>query len=596
MTWSLLLILTPGLPAAMAAAAMIPAFKPAVMRLIWIAPLPALLAVALIPDGTSIVLTDVLLGLQLSMTGLSRIMLGFAALLWLLASVHSMAYLEPSSPRPRFRGIFLLVMAGNFGLLIARDLPGFYAFFAMMSLASYVLVVHDQTPKAYYAGAVYIVLAVVGETSLLVGMMLASVFAGSIDIETMRGALADGEPPVAILALFAVGFSIKMGLFPLHMWLPLAHPAAPAPASAVLSGTMIKAGLYGMITFLPFGLASWGFGGGTLIAIGLFTALYGVACGLAQDDAKAVLAYSSLSQMGVLTVGLGVGWIFPDVWPAILTALGVYMVHHGLTKGGLFLLVGARQKGAMTGTGRMVITVLALLGALAISGLPLTSGSLAKLALKGGVEDAVTPWAGTLVLAISASAVATTLLMARFLWVFAPWRAQLNHGKTDPGPSTLATVTMIGAAGLAVVAAQASVWSMSSPGAIAEAAAAYGIWHSGWPVAVAALIAVIVTAYNSRPGNRIPIPSIPQGDLLAIIIPPGRVTLASLLQSGEQSVRKTHAATASIERFSLALLFGSTNAPRRWSRSARLSFGQQAVMAAMVSVLAASLAAALLLG
>jgi formate hydrogenlyase subunit 3/multisubunit Na+/H+ antiporter MnhD subunit len=167
-----------------------------------------------------------------------------------------------------------------------------------------------------------------------------------------------------------------MGLLPLHVWLPLAHPAAPMPASAVLSGVIVKAGVIGLIRFLPVepALPDWG---AVLAAAGLLTAYWGVAIGLTQRNPKTVLAYSTVSQMGLVAAVLGMGLLAGG---GAGTAGTFYAAHHVLAKGALFLAVGVV---AATGAGRLWPVLLpAAVLALGFGGLPLTGGYVAKLAVK----------------------------------------------------------------------------------------------------------------------------------------------------------------------------------------------------------------------
>ena len=139
------------------------------------------------------------------------------------------------------------------------------------------------------------------------------------------------------LALLILGFGLKIGLVPLHVWMPLAYTAAPIPAAAVLSGAAVKAGVIGLIRFLPLRAALPGWGE-ALAALGLFSAFYGVAVGITQHNPKTVLAYSSVSQMGLIAAVLGMGLAAGDKASALAAAF--YAAHHVLVKGALFLAVG----------------------------------------------------------------------------------------------------------------------------------------------------------------------------------------------------------------------------------------------------------------
>ena len=197
---------------------------------------------------------------------------------------------------------------------------------------------------------------------------------------------------------------MKIALVPMHGWMPLAYTAAPIPAAAVLSGAAVKAGVIGLIRFLPFEAALPGWGE-ALVVLGLFSAFYGVAIGITQQNPKTVLAYSSISQMGVIAAVLGMGLAAADKGAALDVAF--YAAHHVLVKGALFLAVGvvAASSARRLWRGAAPAAVLAL----SLGGLPLTGGALAKLAIKAPLGDGIVGSLATV------SAAGTTLLMLHFL-------------------------------------------------------------------------------------------------------------------------------------------------------------------------------------
>ena len=318
-------------------------------------------------------------------------------------------------------------MSGNLGLILAQDLGSFYVFFALMSFASYGLVVHERSAAALRAGRVYLILVVIGELALFAAMTMAMAATDAIDFTTVRAGLAGAPTRDLIILLALIGFGIKAGVLGLHVWLPLAHPVAPTPASAVLSGAMIKAGLLGWLRLLPLGetaLPGWA---EVFILLGLAAAFYAVVVGLTQRDPKTLLAYSSISQMGIMTLGVGMALAAPHATPAILLAITLYALHHGLNKGALFLGVGVI--GACHGKQRRRVWWALWLPALALAGVPLSSGMLAKSLLKAHTLHMPEHWLTLLPLLLSASAVATTLLVGRFMVILAkPHSATSAHG------------------------------------------------------------------------------------------------------------------------------------------------------------------------
>ena len=308
--------------------------RPDALQLAPWAAVPALLVSLTSSADALLEVPWLLLGARFGVDATGRVFLFFTAVLWGLSALYARGYLRDDPRKTEFAVFFLLAMSGNLGLIVALDAVTFFLFFALMSFASYGLVVHTRDPDALRAGRVYMVLVVLGEV-MLFSVLVVLANGGTTDLP-----VGGAAPPHAVTLLVLLGFGIKAGALPLHVWLPLAHPAAPVPASAVLSGAMIKAGLIGWLRFLPLGqvaLPEWGV---ACVLAGLAAAYYGVAVGLTQTNPKTVLAYSSISQMGLMTMAVGLGMAWPQVWPAALSAVLIYALHHALAKGALFLGVG----------------------------------------------------------------------------------------------------------------------------------------------------------------------------------------------------------------------------------------------------------------
>lgn len=384
---------------------------PRLRALVPFAALPALLVAMFAPAGT-VNLPWLLLGARFGLDDTGRIFLLFTASLWLAAGIHGWSYLRDDTRRTAFFGFFAAAMAGNIGVILAQDAASFYVFFALMSFAAYGLVVHSCASDALHAGRVYIALVIAGELALFAAIVLWAHLAGSIYFADFQTAAASATAKPArnwAIGLTIVAFGIKAGAIPLHVWLPLAHPAAPTPASAILSGAMIKAGLLGWLRFLPYGseVGRWG---ELMIAFGLFAAFAGALAGLLQRNPKSALAYSSISQMGFITVLVGTALAVPAAAPAATLAAAFYAFHHAFAKALLFL--GVSMSGARSRAGRVAVTVGMALPALALAGAPLTSGAFGKAELKSVMAAA--GWAG-LAFPLSLAAVGTTLVMLRTL-------------------------------------------------------------------------------------------------------------------------------------------------------------------------------------
>ncbi|MHB0960912.1 MAG: proton-conducting transporter transmembrane domain-containing protein [Pirellulaceae bacterium] len=320
------------------------------------------------------------------------------------AAVYGRHYLD--SPHYAARGgilwLFFNLLAATMLLVVtARDGLFFLMAWEGMSLASFFLIMGDHERAAVRrAGWIYLVAMHGGTACLLVLFLLLGRQSGQLDF----GHFSVGSVSASALFLLAVvGFGTKAGLMPLHVWLPEAHPAAPSHVSAVMSGVMIKTGIYGLLrtlTFLGPPAAWWGW---TLVTIGVLSGVLGVVYALAQHDLKRLLAYSSVENVGIIAMGIGVGllgvtYAIPAM--AFLGFLGalLHMVNHALFKSLLFLGAGAVQHS--TGTRdmnllggllkRMPVTGRAfLVGVCAISGLPPLNGFLSEFLIYLGVLQAV---------------------------------------------------------------------------------------------------------------------------------------------------------------------------------------------------------------
>ena len=467
--------------------------------------LPALLIALLPGDFATTLLPGLLLDTQIGLDDSGRAFLLLSALVWLVGGLHAgRAFTHPE--RPGFFIFFLLAMTGNLGVIITGGILGFYFFFALMSFAAYGLVIHEHSPQALRAGRIYMVFVVLGEVLLLSALMLAANSAQAYDFDTIRPAVAESDQRDLIVLLTIAGLGIKIGLPGLHFTLPLIYRTAPIPAAAVLAGAMTNAGLLGWLRLLPLGYAGLADYGMALMALGLFAGFYGVFVGLTQRDAKTLLAYSSISQMGILTIAVGLGLTAPQAWPQILMVITLYAIHHGLAKASLFLGLGVAQRCPDTRHWRWLVGTGLLLPALALAGAPLTSGMLAKIALKAEIGVAPTPWAELLGWLLPVSALATTLLVARFLYL--AWPRPGNRVETHPTPEHLLSWGLLLAASLLLV------WLLPRP--MGVTLLSFSVWWTSfWPVLAGTVIAAITA--RGLIHRKIPTPEIPAGDLIVLL-------------------------------------------------------------------------------
>ena len=416
----------------------------------------------------------------------------FTVILWAVASVFAYATLANNGRLLRFWVFWVLSMTGNIVLIIAQDALGFYIGFSMMSLSAYGLIVHDQSPQARRAGRLYLQLAIVGEMALFAALLLmAYANDGSTSLTDWQTGV--GITPVAA-ALLLVGLGLKAGFWPLHVWLPLAHPAAPAAASAVLSGAMIKAGILGLWKIMPLsGLSQqWA---PVIMAIALFSAFYGVLMGLARSEIKQVLAYSSVSQIGYLLFLVALSWQLPAQRDVIAVALAVYAFHHALIKGALFMAAPLLKQYQPDPRLRYAMWAMLIVAALSIAGLPLTSGAAAKVGLKSLLGSPELAGWRYLVLA---GAVSTSLIVGRVLWLAHRLvrKTQQEHtAAVSQNPLALGVWLALGSSAIIVP----WLWQPMRA-ALLYSVVPYNLWMSAWPVACG----MAVTCWAIRRHWRVP--------------------------------------------------------------------------------------------
>lgn len=412
---------------------------------------------------------------------------GFAFLVlclvvWTLAAVS--AWRAPRVPSRRFRLYFALTAAGSVGVAFAAGPAAFYTAFSMMALCAYALVAHDGTPEARRAARIYLAFTLVSEALLFCGFVL-----GSAGGTGFVAGLAASNVFDAGVVLVMTAFAMKIGGLGFHGWMPVAYAVVPPGAAGAFAGVVSTAGAVGLLRFMPGGSVAAGPFGEALMALGIAAAFFGVVVGTAQRDPRAMLGYSSMSQFGLMTVGIGAGLSSPDAWPVAVAAVSVYLVHHGVAKAALFFADDLR----MSLGGHKLLLGLTTIPALALAGLPLTSGAVAKIGLKGAVALAPAGWAHAMEWLLPLAAFGTTVLMARYLQAaFAPRAAQERDVKM---------VRERLAAFIGALAAVASVvWLMPvdlvghTTGKVFDP---HYLWILAWPVAAGIAVAAVVGLMSS---------------------------------------------------------------------------------------------------
>ena len=356
---------------------------------------------------------------------LGRIFIVIVTVIWILAGFYSFEYMKHEKEEKRYFGFYLM----TFGVLLALDFAGnivtYYLFYEMMTLLSMPLVLHSKTREALMGGLKYLFYSLCGAYMVLMGLFFLNRYALTLTFTAggvLNGELTAGNEKMLLVVLFfmILGFGVKAGMFPMHAWLPTAHPVAPAPASSVLSGLIVKAGVLGVIRTVYF-LFGESFIRGTWVqtawmSLSLITVFMGSMLAYREKVMKKRLAYSTVSQLSYILFGLAL------LQPQAMTGALLHVVFHAFIKSALFLSAGAviyktgkTNVDDMTGIGKeMPVTIWCYtFASLALIGIPPASGFISKWYLAEGALSSGTgifTWLGPVVLLISALLTAGYLL------------------------------------------------------------------------------------------------------------------------------------------------------------------------------------------
>lgn len=348
------------------------------------------------------------MGLHFTSDGFRALYGTIAAFMWFMTTLFSKEYFGHYRNRNRYYLFLLLTLGATEGVFFSADFFTTFVFFEIMSFTSYVWVVHDEKPESLRAGATYLAVAVMGGLVMLMGIFLLYDMTGTLNFAELSGCYdhyvlttSSGIPEKKIWAAglcLLFGFGAKAGAFPLHIWLPKAHPVAPAPASALLSGILTKAGMYGILiltAYIFFQNAAWG---GMILILGVFTMVIGALLALFSVDLKRTLACSSVSQIGFILVGVGMAGLLGKKNAIALRGNLLHMVNHSLIKLVLFMAAGVvfmnvhkLDLNEVRGFGRKkpLLNVIFLIGALGIGGIPLFNGYVSKTLLHESIVEYV---------------------------------------------------------------------------------------------------------------------------------------------------------------------------------------------------------------
>lgn len=345
-------------------------------------------------------------GYALSLGGFHTLYAFITSVMWFVTTAFSTPYFKTYEERNRYYFFSLLTFGSTLGVFLSESMFTLFIFFEMMSFASYVMVVHDRKPETLKAASTYLAVSVTGGMVMLMGLFM---FEGAFVFEMPISESAFTPYLLVASLLMLFGFGAKAGAFPVHVWLPKAHPASPAPASALLSGVLTKVGVYGvlMTTIYPYAYGSDALRlsfGIVLLAVGVITMLLGGVLALLSVNLKRTLACSSMSQIGFIFVGIAMWVLIGDLNVLAGGGTVLHMVNHSLIKLVLFVCAGIIYMNLHKlnlneirgwGRGKPLITILFLLGALNICGIPPFGGYISKTLLHESIVEYAELLSGT---------------------------------------------------------------------------------------------------------------------------------------------------------------------------------------------------------
>ena len=337
---------------------------------------------------TEFIIRSSFINFSFKFDALSLFFVIFISSLSIFISIFSIKYGEKYDKKPSlFIYSFFFIMSMII-LVISNDMLTFLIFWELMSIFSFLLVIYEGSEESRKAGFLYFLMTHIGTVLITASFIMLYLKTSSFSFDYYKGATG-----IIILAAAITGFSIKAGIMPFHTWLPYAHPVAPANISAIMSGVMVNMAIYGILKFLfVFSSGSDSFLGIILLVIGALSALLGIMYAMAQKDIKKLLAFSTIENMGIIFIGIGISyWAGAENFKSLeylaMLAVLLHIVNHGLSKSSLFMGSGLIDKYTHTrnmeklgGLSKKMgqLSILFLVGVMSISAMPPLNGFLSE--------------------------------------------------------------------------------------------------------------------------------------------------------------------------------------------------------------------------
>ena len=365
------------------------------------------------------------LDLTFRVDDLGRLFAAVVILVWVLSGIYAFAYMKHEKEEKRYFGFYVMVFGVLHGLVFSGNMVTFYLFYELMTLLSMPLILHNRSKEAIMGGLKYLFYSLFGAYMVLFGLFFLNKYALTLNFVpggALDPAAVSGKEGLLLAVSFAMilGFSVKAGMFPLHAWLPTAHPVAPAPASAVMSGIIVKAGVLGMIRVVYYLVGAEVIRGSWVqtawLSLSLVTVFMGSMLAYREKVMKKRLAYSTVSQASYILFGLAL------LQPQAMMGSLLHVVFHAIIKSCLFLSAGAiiykthkTNVEDLRGIGKeMPVTIWCYtFASAALIGIPPASGFISKWYLAAGALESglgIFSWLGPVVLLTSALLTAGYLL------------------------------------------------------------------------------------------------------------------------------------------------------------------------------------------
>ncbi|MCB2288319.1 hypothetical protein LGK97_00880 [Clostridium sp. CS001] len=337
-------------------------------------------------------------GVHLKLDMFRYIFVWLTTMVWFLTTLYSTQYLINYKNRNRYYLFFMLTLASTIGIFISENFLNLFTFFEIMSFTSYALVINDEDDYSHDAGNTYIIMAVTGGLILLMGLFLLYNYTQTLDISELRVAVSSlGDIKYLIVALMIIGFGVKAGMVPLHIWLPKAYPAAPTPATVVLSAILAKTGIFGIILTIEVIMNGDFIISIIILIIGFLNMFIGGFLAMMQRNVKRILAYSSMSQIGYILVGIGLIGILKEHRTIAIYGTLYHVINHGIFKALLFMGTGtiylvlnelSINKIGGFGIKKHVLKIIFFIGVLSVIGMPGFNGFTSKTMLHEAIIEA----------------------------------------------------------------------------------------------------------------------------------------------------------------------------------------------------------------